>query len=259
MRWATTFQAPKPNYIYEHVGSKNGEDSSRENASTRFRIVRGIHLSECNLQMQESLNKGFSRNVLQIAAHMKRSGIAPDLETYVNILTALATECVDLAAWATIRDMQAVGIEPDISCLNQVLRVSSLTPCNFLSPDIFALKAFRRSVSTHVDRIFQEIEALGLQPNKETYEILVEYFVTGDNVEMALSKLNEMQELGFTPSLNSVKPVVESLADAGHIQLALEIVEAYVSKSGRRLPGDTWVRLLVASAENLNVRMISKV
>ena len=73
--------------------------------------------------MRECLNKGRSRLVLQIAARMKEQGIEPDLETYLNILTALAADNYHTAAWATLKDMEALDIEPDVACFNQILQV----------------------------------------------------------------------------------------------------------------------------------------
>ena len=93
----------------------------------------------------------------------------------------------------------------------------------------------------------------GLKPNTQTYTTIIEYYAAGDNVEMALSKLNEMQEQGLVPSIHNLQPVVESLAHFGHVKLALDVVDAYVEKSGRQMPGSTWLKLLIASADSLDV------
>ena len=107
------------------------------------------------------------------------------------------------------------------------------------------------------ESVLNEMDAFGLQPNKQTYEVIVDYYAAGDNVEMALRKLNEMQEQGHSPSLLSLTPIIESLANFGHIQLALDIIEAHVGKNGRHLPGTTWLKVLLASADNLNVSIRS--
>lgn len=105
------------------------------------------------------------------------------------------------------------------------------------------------------ESVLKEMTSRGLQPNMQTYTTIVEYYAAGDNVEMALSKLSEMQERGFTPSIHALKPVIESLAHFGHVQLALDVVDAYMEKSGRHLPGSTWLKLLIASADSLNVSL----
>lgn len=80
--------------------------------------------------MRECLNKGRTRLVLKIAAQMKENGIEPDLETYLNILTAFASDRNPGLAWATLKDMEILDVEPDVACFNQVLQVCLLNAQN---------------------------------------------------------------------------------------------------------------------------------
>lgn len=56
---------------------------------------------------------------------MKQEGIRPNSVTYKHLLRAFADEKMHPEAWAVLKDMQAMGIEPDQEAYNIVLSVSS--------------------------------------------------------------------------------------------------------------------------------------
>ena len=55
---------------------------------------------------------------------MKRLGVPPDIHTYHGLLQALGKDCLQQEAWATVLDMEAVGIEPDVISFNFLIHVS---------------------------------------------------------------------------------------------------------------------------------------
>lgn len=98
-----------------------------------------------------------------------------------------------------------------------------------------------------------EIEKQGLEPNAATYDTILRFHLDCDNLEMALFKLAEMNDMGFQPSLKVMQYLITEIGEVGHVRLALNLADAYEATAVRRLDSDTWVKLLVFCAEELYV------
>ncbi|EJD02798.1 uncharacterized protein FOMMEDRAFT_86064 [Fomitiporia mediterranea MF3/22] len=90
-----------------------------------------------------------------------------------------------------------------------------------------------------------------VNPNTRTYDFLINYYLDSDNLEMALLKLAEMNDLGFSPSLKVAKNLSHTAGQYGHARLALELADAYEETTIRRLDSEAWVNILIHSAEQL--------
>ena len=95
------------------------------------------------------------------------------------------------------------------------------------------------------------MELHGVEPNTRTYELIITYYLEGGNFEVALCRLAEMNDLGLSPSLKVAHLLIDSAIEIGHIQLALDLAEAYERTTVRRIDSDAWVKLLVGCAEHL--------
>ena len=93
-----------------------------------------------------------------------------------------------------------------------------------------------------------------VEPDANTYDLLISYYLNGSNLELALCRLSEMTGQGFYPGMKIAAKILEQTANAGFARLALDIGYAFEKLTVRRLEGQTWVKILVACAEGLNVR-----
>lgn len=98
---------------------------ARDSRQGSLKIKRGLNTSEYNLKINAHLATGFTAAVIERVAEMKKLGVPPDIHTYNGLLQALGKECLHQEAWATILDMEAVGIESDVTSFNFLIHVSS--------------------------------------------------------------------------------------------------------------------------------------
>ena len=94
----------------------------------------------------------------------------------------------------------------------------------------------------------------GVEPNAGIYNTIINYFLEGENLPVALRKLAEMSDKGFLPSMHVAQKLAETAAESGYARLALDLADAYEDSAARRLDTQYWVKLLVACAESLYVR-----
>ena len=76
--------------------------------------------------MNIQLATGHHGGVVETVAEMKKLGVPPDRYTYESLLQALSKECLHAECWATLLDMEAVGIKPDVVAFDHLLIVSLL-------------------------------------------------------------------------------------------------------------------------------------
>ncbi len=91
----------------------------------------------------------------------------------------------------------------------------------------------------------------GIRPNGETYQLIIQFFTAGKNVELALQFLHEMKLAGFEPSLQTVRDIVIVVAEQGYSRLAVDLATEFEANSIRRLGPEPWLSCLIASAEDV--------
>lgn len=101
------------------------------------------------------------------------------------------------------------------------------------------------------------MEERNIVPNSTTYNLIISYFLEGENLPVALRRLAEMSDNGLLPSMQVAQRLTETAAELGHARLAIDLADAYEESAVRRLDNQTWVKLLVASGEALYVRILS--
>ncbi|KAF9648574.1 hypothetical protein BDM02DRAFT_3115184 [Thelephora ganbajun] len=172
-------------------------------------------------------------------------------------------QCLQLAA-----QMKAQGIKPDVLTYNCLIRACG-----------------REALAKQAAAIFEDMLAVGLQPERETfhslfkahsqeyssvllslwkkmleaeiipnamsYEILIAHLTKEDNLEMALTILTEMEKRDLSPSTETAESIVLLAAKQGNPRLALDLTTSYETVSVRPLSTATWVQVLASCAEYL--------
>ncbi|SJL10134.1 uncharacterized protein ARMOST_13518 [Armillaria ostoyae] len=201
---------------------------------TAFQQSRhGTTLARCNTAIHDAFKRRDIRSCFEAAANMKKNGIAPDATTYNALLLATAYGTNSLDAFAVYEDMVSCGVEPNVATFNHL---------------IFAVKD---KTTTQVWFILDLMAQKGIRPNGETYQLIVQFFTAGKNVEIALQFLHEMKLAGFEPSLQTVRDIVIVVAEQGYSRLAVDLATEFEANSIRRLGPEPWLSCLVASAEDV--------
>lgn len=101
--------------------------------------------------------------------------------------------------------------------------------------------------------ILNRMEELNMPPNAQTFALILERPLLGENIELAVQYLGEMNARGIIPELPTVQGIIILATKLGHSRLALEIASTFEEESVRRLDNEVWVNCLISSAENLYV------
>ena len=124
---------------------------------------------------------------------------------------------------------------------------------------MYSLKAHRYSECERIYDVLKEMEGRQIEPNATTYNLVISYFLEGENLPIALRKLAEMSDGGHLPSMQVAQRLAETAAERGYARLAIDLADAYEESAVRRLDNQTWVKLLVSSAESLYVRLLQPI
>lgn len=98
------------------------------------------------------------------------------------------------------------------------------------------------------------MKELKMDPDEQTFDILIKRHILSENFEHALQKLMEVDGRQLSPTLESAQSVIILACESGHPRLALDLAEAFDSSSVRRLDNVVWTKLLIASSQVLWVR-----
>jgi hypothetical protein len=101
--------------------------------------------------------------------------------------------------------------------------------------------------------ILEQMRELNIPPNAQTFALILEKPLLGENLEMAIQYFSEMSARGIVPELQTAQAVIILAAKLGHAKLALEIASTFEDQSVRRLDNEVWLNCLISSAEALYV------
>ncbi len=90
----------------------------------------------------------------------------------------------------------------------------------------------------------------GVKPDNTTHDLLIQRYVDGENIELALRRLTDMEDAGLSPSLKTAQDLVSKTAELGYPRLAFDLANAFEHESIRRLNNATWVSVLASCAQN---------
>lgn len=117
------------------------------------------------------------------------------------------------------------------------------------------LDIFQSIGGEHSDHLFEIVNMMEEQNfiNSASYDAIIDYYIEGDNLDMGLHKLAEMNDRGMNPNLPTAQRVILKAAEQGYPRLAMDLATAYENSSLRRIDSETWVNLLAACADNYYV------
>ncbi|KZT21359.1 hypothetical protein NEOLEDRAFT_1150690 [Neolentinus lepideus HHB14362 ss-1] len=179
------------------------------------------------------MSKLFAVNAFRLCNEMKEKGVRPDLQTYSLLLRSLIWDAWVTEAFAVFEDMMAMGVRPDVGLYNTLMRI-----CRLEDP----------LVSLSVMDMMKEN---GVAPNAETYEILIERYIAGNNLERCM-EIYAQAESGQAPlNVTTVEKLIVLAAESGYPRLACQMAEHFEARSVRSLNVTTWVKCLISSSDQL--------
>lgn len=254
-------QNPLVRHTSNYAGAhefRNNNNRDRQRRPLPIGVTRTVNISpgtmtsRYNGRIQTCIERNHSLGGIKVASEMKKKGIAPDVFTYNMLIRCFGHLAWHQEAWSVYFDMEAVGIAPSLETFNILISVSdNYRHCTCIKSRL--CQAMQWAPSENIHNVLEEMKRHELEPDSRTYDLIINYYIQGGNLEMALSRLVEMNDHSFIPSLKTVQAFIELAVNLGHLRLAIDIASAYESESVRRLESETWVKLLIGSANILYV------
>ncbi|KAJ7262235.1 hypothetical protein B0H12DRAFT_1013042 [Mycena haematopus] len=190
--------------------------------------------------MAAKMDIGASPACLALAAEMKQLGIKPNVSTYNTVLRALSQGAYGPATLAILEDMLVVGVTPNTTSLNHILNAHRTVPSSIIS------------------YILTRLEELGVTPNAATYALLITRFVAEQNLELALQYLHAMKARNLLPDVKVAQAVIILAANQGFPRLAIDIAVSFENETVRKVEDSVWLACLHSSAAELYAEGVSK-
>lgn len=191
------------------------------------------NLATFNRAIERAARQGDVALCLHFAADMKEAGVQPDVTTYNQLITAVATDNRDHDAWAIFDDMMFLGIKPNADTFHALLQ------------------AHKQKPSVHIWDILAKMEEMDVEPNAAINTYVLRFFAKDGCVEFALGLFQEAKAKNLLADFGAASLIVRTLALSGHPKLAIELAEAFEEETLRRLETSVWMSCLTASAEDL--------
>jgi len=91
--------------------------------------------------------------------------------------------------------------------------------------------------------------------NERSYEYIMAHWANFQNVPMCIQTLSDMRAERIHPTLRTASYAIRAASRNGWPKLAYQIARGFDRRSARRLPGQPWVEILIASADKLWVSL----
>lgn len=111
------------------------------------------------------------------------------------------------------------------------------------------LKGVSREAPDVSWKVFESLQKDGLEPDEETYKLLLSRYLASDNLEMSLKVLFKMEKHDFRPSLDGVQAFLNLALDRGLVRMAHEVARNYEDGGVRTLQSETWVKMLTSATD----------
>ncbi|KAG6812595.1 hypothetical protein H0H92_001946 [Tricholoma furcatifolium] len=148
-------------------------------------------------------------------------------------MASAAKSGVWLDAWAILDDMIAVGIQPDAALFNSLIVAQSACTSEFIW------------------KTLEKMDELGVQPNAQTYLLVIRRLISSDNTEQAIQIYQTMRTQHIVPDVSAAASLIAHVASVGYPRLALDLVTDFEAISDRRLDHSVYLRCLSASVDAL--------
>ena len=94
----------------------------------------------------------------------------------------------------------------------------------------------------------------GVLPDAGTYSQLINRYIKGGNLELAIQILAEMNSYRLMPSPKTAQEIICEALDNGFVRLAFDMSESFEQTSSAGLEKEVWMKLLIGCSQILYVR-----
>ncbi|CAM6128084.1 unnamed protein product [Calypogeia fissa] len=192
-----------------------------------------------NYIMQEFSQQGDFKSVFTAFSSMKESGIQPDMYSYRSLIDACAQHGEVAKAVSVFEDIKSSGIIPNVYVYNSLMNV-------------------RAEDTDAVWQLYLDMQALGVEPDLATFNIMLKSCGLSKSYEKAKSLYSDMERLAASNSLKldvfTYTTTIDIFGDAKMWEQTLK-VKADMEASGVVPNVMTWTALIGACA---NVGMVDQ-
>ncbi|EJU04290.1 hypothetical protein DACRYDRAFT_48637 [Dacryopinax primogenitus] len=96
--------------------------------------------------------------------------------------------------------------------------------------------------------ILRQMTSAGIERNALSYQHLIQYHADNRNLEMCLQIVDEMSVQEIHPTIATVEAFINLAAQLNYARLALDFALNYEEKSARRIPATSWMKMLGSCA-----------
>lgn len=141
--------------------------------------------------LEAYVNAGQVPDALQVLSSMREAGIVPTLTTAEPIVARLSDATVIDQAFYALEDMRKSGIKVDITALNAVIEAS------------VRIRDPQRMRATHL-----AAADLGVEPNIETYNLLLKGCIHGGHRQLGDTVWSEMAAASISPDMATFQHMI---------------------------------------------------
>ncbi|KAL6533424.1 hypothetical protein OROMI_027536 [Orobanche minor] len=160
-----------------------------------------------NEMLCELCEEGEIDNAMALLAQMEASGCRPNSVSYSCLITGLGDVGRTLEAEAIFQEMVMAGRRPKIRLLNAMLR-----------------SCLRKGLLELCDKVLVAIDELGLERNRKTFEILIDYYVSAGRLNDTWLVIAEMKRKGYSPNSYVYSKIIEIYRDNGMWKKAMGVL-----------------------------------
>ncbi|KAI3682807.1 hypothetical protein L1987_83072 [Smallanthus sonchifolius] len=143
---------------------------------------------------------------------MKERGCSPDCVSYSTLLHGLLQWGEIMAGIRVYDEMLSLGFEVDGRMMNTLLR------------GVCRKSRKEKELLKYAYKVFDEMSDRGCGVDPCAYELMIEAFCNGNEVDIAFVNLCEMVKLGLSPRTFTLDIVVKGLCVEGKIEKAMSIL-----------------------------------
>ncbi|KAL6509198.1 hypothetical protein OROGR_022508 [Orobanche gracilis] len=137
-------------------------------------------------------------NAMALLAQMEAWGCRPNSVSYSCLITGQGDVGRTLEAEAIFQEMVMAGCRPKIRLLNYMLR-----------------SCLRKGLLDLCDKVLIAIDELGLERNRKTFEILIDYYVSAGRLNDTWLVIAEMKRKGYSPNSYVYSKIIEIIGIMG--------------------------------------------
>ncbi|MED6110479.1 hypothetical protein PIB30_043311 [Stylosanthes scabra] len=176
----------------------------------------GLDVSCYNVLISGFCKKNKLERVYEMLEEMEKSGVKPDTVTYNTLLSSLGKSGDFETANNLMKKMRKEGLVP------YVVTFGALIHANCLNNNVdYAMKIFEEMCST----------ASKFPPNNVIYNSLIDALCKKDEVESAVSLMDDMKERGVRPNTTTFNAILKGIRDKRAFNVALALMDRMIENA----------------------------